>query len=85
MTSAFRETNLGSASHTPTSISNSQDGFETVIASEAKQSIAKDKGDNGLLRRFAPRNDDRHASAIPRREAPEVCMNDAPKKTEGVE
>src|ERR1700737_886084 len=30
---------------------------QTVIASEAKQSIKPRKGKNGLLRRFAPRND----------------------------
>ena len=31
--------------------------IKTVIASEAKQSIAQQKEKNGLLRRFAPRND----------------------------
>jgi len=36
--------------------SNSQDGFQIVIASEAKQSMAP-QVKAGLLRRFAPRND----------------------------
>jgi len=31
--------------------------MQTVIASEAKQSMAGENG-SGLLRRFAPRNDD---------------------------
>jgi hypothetical protein len=31
--------------------------IKTVIASEAKQSIAQQEEKNGLLRRFAPRND----------------------------
>jgi hypothetical protein len=35
------------------------EGFKAVIASAAKQSIALKK--TGLLRRFAPRNDEMHS------------------------
>jgi hypothetical protein len=42
---------------------------------------------NGLLRRFAPRNDgtpiSKYDSAISRRDAPESCMNCSPSKSEG--
>jgi hypothetical protein len=50
----------------------------TVIASEAKQS-KKD----GLLRRFAPRNDadsPEHTFIFPRRVAPEFCISLRPRK-----
>jgi hypothetical protein len=33
---------------------------------------------------FAPRNDVKYDFAFPRRDAPEVCMNLSPRKTEGV-
>src|SRR6266478_7623875 len=58
--------------------------LETVIASEAKQSMLP-RSKCGLLRRLAPRNDGalRYDSTIPRREAPEFCKNHPPSKTEG--
>jgi len=51
---------------------------QTVIASEAKQSMAAAKKKDGLLR-FA-RNDEkpRHAFTISPRKAPELCMNFSP-------
>ena len=65
--------------------------LETVIArSEAtKQSIAARK--NGLVRRFAPLrkrfafvagNDDKHQFAIPRRDAPELCIWLSPSRSQ---
>ena len=50
-------------------------GVETVIASEAKQSMGP-QSRSGLLRRFAPRNDVenfKYDSAISRRDLPEFC------------
>jgi hypothetical protein len=49
--------------------------LEIVIASasEAIHSAAEREKD-GLLRRFAPRNDDRHDFAISRLDTPEVCQ-----------
>jgi hypothetical protein len=38
---------------------------------------------NGLLRRFAPRNDVGHSFAISRRDAPEVYVQLSPQKSEG--
>ena len=54
------------------------DRNDPVIASEAKQSIAQRQEKSGLLRCFAPRNDVKREFAIPRRDAPELCLNDAP-------
>jgi hypothetical protein len=57
---------------------------EIVIASEAKQSIVTRKNRrSGLLRRFAPRNDGKHTSAFPRRDAPEFCVKQPPYKNRG--
>jgi hypothetical protein len=53
------------------------------MTGSAKQSIGKPKQKAGLLRRFAPRNDVGHASAISRRDAPEACMKPSPLKSEG--
>ncbi len=39
----------------------------------AKQSMAQRAPNDGLLRRFAPRNDDGHKSAFSRRNPPEFC------------
>src|SRR5450759_5239450 len=50
----------------------------TVIA-RAKQST-EPQSKNGLLRRGASRNDGKYESAIPRRDAPELCINSAPRK-----
>jgi hypothetical protein len=38
---------------------------------------SQSNGDNGLLCRFAPRNDGKHSSAFSRRDAPELCTNHA--------
>jgi hypothetical protein len=46
---------------------------------EAIHCAAKQKA--GLLRRFAPRNDVKHAFAFSRREAPESCTIHSPRKT----
>jgi hypothetical protein len=43
------------------------------LRAQAKQSIAA-RRKNGLLRRFAPRNDVGRKSAISRRDAPELCV-----------
>ena len=53
--------------------------LNTAVASEAKQSI-RQKSKSGLLRRFAPRNDDKIYLLVPRRIAPELCINDPPKE-----
>ena len=47
--------------------------FDTVIASEAKQSMDVAEK-SGLLRRFAPRNDVKHSFAISPRIPREVCQ-----------
>ena len=57
----------------------------TVIASEAKQSMPQQKKD-GLLRRFAPRNDVAIVSdttSSSRREAPELCIYLSPLRGRG--
>jgi hypothetical protein len=61
----------------PIQISNSQDRH--CERSEAIHS--QGKSNDGLLRRFAPRNDVecRHDSAFSRRDAPEPCMNHSPR------
>jgi hypothetical protein len=64
-------------------MSNSHVKIEFVIASEAKQSILSSLLLYGLLRRFAPRNDERHTFAFPRRVSPGLCIDIVPRKTEG--
>ena len=49
--------------------------------SEAIHRAAQRK--NGLLRRFAPRNDDRHTFAFSRRDAPEFCYATSPPPNRG--
>jgi hypothetical protein len=63
-------------------------GSLAVIASEAKQSISWRLRNDGLLRRFAPRNDGvRHLrkSAFSRHESPELCISFRPllKRAQG--
>src|SRR5258707_2414891 len=56
--------------------------FETVIASEARQSIAPREERMDCFVACAPRNDvkSRYDSAISRREAPEFSKNRSPSK-----
>ena len=58
--------------------------FNNVIASLAKQSMRQKKNKNGLLRRFASRNDDgTQPHILAARIAPEFCLNIRLLKTEG--
>jgi hypothetical protein len=60
---------------------------ETVIASVSEAIHRAAQRKNGLLRRFAPRNDgtpiSKYDSAFPRRDPPEFCKNRSPSKSEG--
>jgi hypothetical protein len=69
---------------TPPVISSQRVGAKRrPMTGSAKQSISP-REDDGLLRRFAPRNDVKIRDlAIPRRDAPELCMNHSPRKSEG--